>query len=173
MSKLKIYFILIIALMLLNSCSSSGQLVKTHSLLNQHDSKGLKTGQWIEYDTIANIKLTLYNVQGEKISPNDDVSHTHTKYDTAIAIIEREGNYRLGKPDGVWRYKINDTLTKEITYQEGLISKAKIFADGKLQYSGYANNTNQTFIYEQFDGRNKKIASGSVPFDLLQIESNN
>lgn len=173
MSKLRIYFIVPILILLLNSCRSSGQILKGQTILNQRDRNGLKAGHWVEYDTIAKINRTLYTVQGEKRSPNDDVSHTQTKLDTVIAVLKKEGNYRLGKPEGVWSYKIRDTLKREVTYQEGTIVKAKIYADGKLQYSGYTNNSDETFIYEQFDGRNKKIGSGAVPLDLLQIESNN
>lgn len=173
MFKLRIYFIVPILILLLNACRLSGQIIKGQTILNQRDKNWLKTGHWLEYDTIAKINRTLYSIQGEKRSPNDDVSHNQTKLDTVISIIKKEGNYRLGKPEGVWSYKIRDTLKREITYQEGRIVKAKIYLDGKLQYSGYTNNADDTFIYEQFDSRNKKVGSGSVPLDLMQIESNN
>lgn len=99
MIKLNIYIAALLALLLLNSCFSSGQLVKGQTVLNQRDSKGLKTGHWVEYDTIARRNTTLYYyAQEEKRSPDDDVSRAHSKFDTVFAVLKKEGSYQLGRP---------------------------------------------------------------------------
>ncbi len=167
------YLTLIIYLFSLASCFSSEKLQKGQVRLNQYDSKRLKTGLWVEYDTIARINRALYSVLEEKRSPNDDVTRAHTKCDTLLVVVKKEGAYRLGKPDGTWLFKIQDTIKKEISYQEGSISKAKIYSNGKMQYSGYVDHADETFVYEQYDEKNKKIRGGKIPLDLIQLESFN
>ncbi|MCW3125614.1 MAG: hypothetical protein JWO03_1272 [Bacteroidetes bacterium] len=164
-------FITGIILLFLNSCVSSGKIKDTPSSLNQFDGKGLKTGHWVRYDTLVNVNISLSPVLGHGTSPTD-VNRTKENRDTLIGIVRSEGDYKLNKPDGIWQFKVRDTLRKEIKYQFGTIRQARLFSpQGTLQFSGYTKD--DSFMYEKFDQKGKKLSEGSIPIELLQLESNN
>ena len=162
-----------IILLFLNSCVSSGKVGGGKRGINERDSKGLKTGVWIVYDTVVDIHISLYPVLGHGTSPTD-VNRTQERRDTSLMIVKSEGSYKLNKPDGLWQFKVKDTLRKEITYQQGMIKKATLFSpQGKVRFSGYTNPVDDVFLYEEYDSLGKKIQSGSIPLELMQIETLN
>lgn len=166
-------FTFCITFLFLNSCVSSGKVGNGTGGTNRYDAKGLKTGAWVMYDTIADIHLSLYPILGHGTSPTD-VNRTQEKRDTSYMIVKSEGVYKLGKPDGVWKFTMHDILRKEITYQQGMLQKATIYnPQGKPRFTGYTNPVEESFMFEEFDIEGKKIKSGSVPLELLQIESLN
>lgn len=151
------------------SCKTIAQTTQ----VSHYNSQGKKTGFWTERDTLNNLIETTFPIShfdssGKKASSN---LSSDDKY--VLLVYRNEGNYNNGLRTGLWKYYINDTLAKEITYYVGRIVDAKIFnTKGKLQTQVTVDQLTDFATIKEFSINNSVKKTYSLPTYLLHLEHN-
>ncbi|MFD1261523.1 toxin-antitoxin system YwqK family antitoxin [Entomomonas asaccharolytica] len=98
------------------------------------ETKNLNYFQPLNYYNLQNLifdgPLTLWSINGHKALEitvsNGNAEGLFKSYDGTNGNIEIEGNYKLGRPEGLWQYwDLDGNIEKQIYYKAGVIQWQK------------------------------------------------
>lgn len=153
MNKNIIYFLFILTILFVLSCSSDKNKNELNNMLIKEDSA--------TNDVKMNTKET-DEINEYLIKPPSDSSYTGSveeKYPNGI--VKYKGFYRFGKRHGEWLYFFsNGNLWSECVYNRGQINgyNRVYYPNGKLYYSSFYKNGIKDSIWTYYDSTGKEMA---------------
>jgi hypothetical protein len=171
------------------SCSSQKVVSKssTDTKTNQYTNGHLKTGFWIEKDTITAAEIGIKNPDIDHPAFNSKVDRTKIASENAYHppikrseiiwgnpsphVITAKGVYNHDKKFGKWEFFIADTIiVKREFYTDNTIDSIFFYSkNGKLILEGHTDWNNDIFFYNKY-GYN--ASSGSFPIYFLSSNKN-
>ena len=169
----KISLLTIAVLCFLYSCVHHG-IIKTPNgrLINQFTKDHLKTGYWIEKDSISTI-LGINDYQDEIESAKGHIA-LKSKYNIYWSegwryyLVSVRGVYNNDRRDGEWIYRIGDTaIVKRIFYTNNTLDSMFLYSlKGKLIMEGRTDWEKDEFVYRAWG------SEGRFPIYFLNTNQN-